>query len=254
MQNLRIAAAQSASVPGDIAANVERHLAMARAAADASVSFLLFPELSLSGYEPDHMVDCMLAPDDARIAPFRALARQAQMTIVLGAPVAPEAEGKPAIGAINCLPDGTATVYRKRFLHAGEEAFASAGTTDVHLLDAGGTPLSLAICADTVNPQHAQWAHEAGAQIYAAGVVWSGKGYVLDARLMQHYAATHGLATLVANHAAPTGGYVSAGGSAFWKPGGELMGAAPEQGQALLIAERQSGEWSCRCERMEAQR
>lgn len=246
MPHLRIAAAQSASIAGDIPANVEHHLVLARAAAREGVSFLLFPELSLTGYELQQMHGCILAPDDARLAPLRDVARQAHMTMVLGAPLAPLEGDKPGIGAICCHPDGSTTSYRKRFLHGGEEAFASPGVADGHLFHVGSEPVSLAICADTVHPEHAQWAARAGASLYAAGVLWSRKGYAADAALMQQYAATHGLAVLVANHATPTGGYASAGGSAFWKPGGQLLGVAADQGSALLIAHRQGDAWSCR--------
>ena len=44
---LRIAAAQSPSVPGDVARNVLIHLAFVRVAASEGVQVLLFPELSL---------------------------------------------------------------------------------------------------------------------------------------------------------------------------------------------------------------
>lgn len=245
MQNICIAAAQSASLPGDILANVEHHLELARAAACESVSFLLFPELSLTGYELQRMQDCIVLPSDPCLQALKDLACHAGMTIVLGAPVEPKVGDKPAIGAICCHPDGTTSIYRKRFLHVGEEAFASPGTDNVHLVRVNDEPLSLAICADTVNPQHPRWAREAGAKIYAAGVLWSRGGYAADATLMQQYAASHGFAALVANHAGPTGGYASGGGSAFWAPGGQLLGVAPDQEPALLIARRQGGEWAC---------
>lgn len=46
-----IAAAQSISVPLDVAANVREHLALVQAAAEHGVQWLVFPELSLTGYE-----------------------------------------------------------------------------------------------------------------------------------------------------------------------------------------------------------
>lgn len=48
---LRIAAAQSASVPGDIAQNVAHHVQFGTLAAKRGVQLLVFPELSLTGYE-----------------------------------------------------------------------------------------------------------------------------------------------------------------------------------------------------------
>lgn len=46
-----IAAAQSISRPGDIEANVREHLRFITAAHAARVQMLVFPELSLTGYE-----------------------------------------------------------------------------------------------------------------------------------------------------------------------------------------------------------
>ena len=49
----KIAAAQVASVRGDIEANVATHAAAIQAASERHVSVLVFPELSLTGYELD---------------------------------------------------------------------------------------------------------------------------------------------------------------------------------------------------------
>src|SRR5262249_42743510 len=53
MSEFKIAAAQFASVRGDLAGNILTHAAAIAAAADQRVSVLVFPELSLIGYEPD---------------------------------------------------------------------------------------------------------------------------------------------------------------------------------------------------------
>ena len=53
MSNFKIAAAQVASVRGDIARNIAAHAAAIEAAANHDVSVLVFPELSLTGYEPE---------------------------------------------------------------------------------------------------------------------------------------------------------------------------------------------------------
>ena len=53
MSHFRIAAAQVASVCGDVVQNIAIHAAAIEAAAKQDVSVLIFPELSLTGYEPD---------------------------------------------------------------------------------------------------------------------------------------------------------------------------------------------------------
>jgi predicted amidohydrolase len=45
----------------------------------------------------------------------------------------------------------------------------------------------------------------------------------------------------MANHGAPSGGYVTAGKSAFWGPDGALVAQAPGPGEYLVIAEQRDG-------------
>lgn len=52
MTALIIASAQTCSIAGDLAANIQRHLALMVAAAEHGVQLLVFAELSLTGYEP----------------------------------------------------------------------------------------------------------------------------------------------------------------------------------------------------------
>ena len=240
----RIAAAQSISVPGQVPANVQAHLAMVRAAAQQGVQLLVFPELSLTGYEPALAADLVLGADDAVLAPLLEAARTTGMALVVGAPAAPVVPGgKPAIGAWVFEADGRAALYRKRHLHPGEEQFASAGSEDAHVRPLAGQPTALAVCADTTHLEHAQAARDGGALLYACGSVISEGGYAKDAAQLQGYASDLGLAVLMANHGAPTGGYACAGRSAFWAPGGEPVVAAPGLGACLVVAARQGGAW-----------
>lgn len=247
-----LAAAQSASVPQDVRANVAKHLAFARAAAERSVSLLLFPELSLTGYELASLAACIVDPEDEELFPLRGISRQARMTVVVGASVASESGDKPSIGAICMHPDGSLTTYRKRFLHGGEEAFAAPGSVNAFSIELSDERLSLAICADTVGQDHPRWARQAGATVYAAGVLWSRSGYDADAALIKSHCALHGFAGLVANHASPTGGYQAAGKSAFWAAGGELLCTAPPESPALLVARKSGNDWTCSCEMIDA--
>lgn len=241
---LCIAAAQSISAPGDVQANVQTHLSMAHAAARHGVQLLVFPELSLTGYEPALVAGLVLDADDAMLAPLRHAARTAGMALVVGAPVAPVVAGdKPAIGAWVFEADGSAFLYRKRYLHPGEEQFASAGSEDFHVRPLAGQPTALAVCADTTHSEHALAARDGGAALYACGSVISEGGYAGDSGQLQGYAANLRLAVLMANHGAPTGGYTCAGRSAFWAPGGEQVAAAPGAGACLVIASRHGGAW-----------
>lgn len=242
MTDLDLCAAQYCAVAGDLDANIDRHLQFMRLAAGHGIDFLLFPELSLTGYEPSQACELAQAPDGTRLQPLRDLAMQSAMTTVVGGPVRLPESAAIFIGAWVFAADGSCTVYTKQHLHAGEEAVFSAGT--------GGEPLSIAceqialsICADFTQASHPRAAAHAGAGVYATSVLISENGYSHDSALLKGYATTNAFGVLMANHGGPTGGWTSAGRSTFWSPDGERVVSAEGAGDCLVIARRREGVW-----------
>ena len=244
MTAIRIAAAQSISIAGDIAANVQTQLKFVEVASQANVDLLIFPELSLSGYELTLLQECLLHPEDIRLTALRDMAVKAKMTVVVGASVAAENGTAPAIGAITFFPDGRYSVYLKQHLHPGEELYATSSNAASRTDALSGESYALAICADTAHEAHAADAAKAGASLYLTGVLVSEAGYAADSAKMQRYAASLGLGVLMANHGGRSGGYVSAGKSAFWAPGGKLIVQAPGTGSVLVVATNSSDSWA----------
>jgi len=238
---MRIAAAQTPSVAGDIAANLATHLRFIAAAQAQRVQLLVFPELSLCGYELPLLRQCALAPDDARLAPLRAAAADANMTIIVGAPLMDDGAAQLCIASITFRPDGSVATYRKQYLHAGEEVHAQPGPHGAQVHALHGQRYVEAICADTAHPEHARAAADAGATLYVAGVLISNGGYEADAALLRRCAEEHRMTVLMANHGAPSGGYTCAGKSAIWAPGGALIAQAEGPGDYLIIAEENKG-------------
>ena len=236
---ITIAAAQSTSIPLDIAANVLEHLRFIEAAADLGVQWLVFPELSLTGYELVAMPELVLHAEHMLLAPLCEASRRTGMAMTVGAPVDANST-LPAIGAITLRPDGQHSVYRKFHLHEGEKAFASPGLAAVHLQTIGATRIASAICADTNAPSQAASAAQAGADVYAAGVLTSETGYAAEAPLWQGYARDHRMAVVIANHGGPSGNYVSAGKSAIWDADGRCIASATGLGDWLVMATPES--------------
>lgn len=236
------AAAQCSVHAGDTTENIRRHLLFMSAARRHGVQFLVFPELSLSGYEPT-LADVLAQEiDTSLIRPLRLFAREAKMTTVVGLPLRSKTHEKPLIAAFVLHADGALTVHTKQYLHTGEAQYFSAGEGG-NLLQIGDIPLALSICADFSQPAHAAAAAAAGARLYAASVLIGDSGYSTDSALLQNYAETHHMAVLMANHGGPSGGWAAAGRSTFWDEDGHVVSATSGPGDHLLIVSKDSDKW-----------
>jgi predicted amidohydrolase len=210
-------------------------------AAEHGVRLLVFPELSLTGYERALARANAVSPDDRVLYPLRQLAERTGMTVVAGAPIR-NGNGELNIAAFAFRPDGSASTHTKQHLHPGEETVFTAGLGGPTLTVEGAT-IALAICADTSHPLHAANAAARGAQVYAAGVLIGEKGYATDAALLKQYAMEHRMAVLLANYSGTSGGWVSAGKSAIWSEDGAVVAASAGAGEALVIGRKRDGQW-----------
>jgi predicted amidohydrolase len=241
---LIIAAAQSGSVPGDIPGNVAVHLRFGTAAAKCGVHLLVFPELSLTGYEPALAGSCAVGLDDPRLDSLRQLSEDANMTVVAGAPVR-NSENQLHITALVFRPDGSGLVYTKEYLHSGEE--------EVFRARDGGR------CASRRGYQY--WlGHLRGYESPAASRRRRGsRGERLRRR---RFATGEGLrrgrcafkqlcfgaqdGRLMSNHSGPSGGWVSAGKSAIWSEDGGLVAASAGTDEGLIVGGKEHGVWKGR--------
>jgi predicted amidohydrolase len=248
MENFTFALAQSASVPGDVRTNVAEHVRWIEAAAAQGVQLLVFPELSLSGYEPALAQQAAIEEDDPALRPLRVASLMTGVTVIAGAPLRDTAGGKPFIAALIFQPDGEVIVQCKQHLHPGEDAAFQAAQHPGQLgrtLEMQGQRIALAICADFSHASHAAAAAQAGATLYIASALVSEGGYAADAAMLEGYARSHPMAVALANHGADTGGWKSAGKSALWGQGANLLVQAPA-GEAMMIATCDAGSWSAR--------
>jgi predicted amidohydrolase len=227
-----VAVAQSSSAAGDIETNVARHVDFVRIAADSSVQLLVFPELSLTGYELDIAKTHVIAPEDKRLDPLRRIAAESQMTIVAGAPIL---NAQLHIGAFIFHPDGSVSTYTKQHVHESEQHVFTSGPGGPPIRVAEAT-VALGICADASHPEHAASAASSGADIYAVGVMITEEEYARKAGLMAKYAAVHGMIVMMANYSGTTGGWKSGGKSAIWGTDGTLLAMSTGTDEEIVLS------------------
>lgn len=245
----KIAAAQINTVAGNIDENLKRHIAAIEFAIQHGVSAIIFPELSLIGYEPQLATDMAMHTSDTRLETLRERAKSNQIEISVGAPLAMP-NGKPGLGAIIVSADGSIHTYNKMHLGGSEPQFFQPGNAP-YLLDVQGTKVGVAICADASQESHPGNYARTGSQVYAAGVFLNSEWYETDCPRLAAYSSRFGMLVMMANHAKTVGTYSSVGKSAAWAPDGRLLAQAHGTEECLVIATREASDWSAAIERLD---
>jgi predicted amidohydrolase len=236
---MRICAAQLGAVRGDIAANVGRHLAIVDLAASQGADLVLFPELSLTGYEPTLAGELATDADDPRLEAFQSLADARGIIIGVGLPT--RSKSGPQVSLVVFRPLERRLTYSKQRLHADELSWFSSGDEQL-VIDAGGHRLAPAICFESLQPEHAAAVADLGADTYLASVAKPHRSVVVA---HQHYpviARRHSMIVLMANCVGPCDDFVAAGRSAAWTERGRLAAELSEKDEGIVLIDTTSGE------------
>jgi predicted amidohydrolase len=234
---LTVAVAQPACVPYDVAANA---LAHASAIREAGTRVVVFPELSLTGYELDAPA---VAPDDPRLRPIIEACADAGSVALIGSPV-PSAEtsaggsGDRCIGILAVDASGARIAYRKMWLGGAETGLFASGDQP-SVIDVDGHRLGLAVCRDTGIPQHAIDTVALGIDAYVAGVLEAEEDGAVPGERSARIARDHGVWVAIASFAGSTGGgYDRAAGRSIIRSadGSVAAEAGPEVGAIARAA------------------
>lgn len=244
-----IAVAQTCPHSGDVSKNIREHLRLAELAVAHGAKIVVFPELSLIGYELPLGKSLAFQEDDPRLSPLVAVAVAQGATLVVGAPV----QLGPAlyIGALILSPNGTVDVYTKHRLGAfpaeayvdscdgrnippAEATVFQPGSRNP-LIQTKNTVAAVAVCADIGDSGHPQRVAELGANTYLASMFVIPSDFVGEETKLKRYAVQHGMMTALANFGGPSGGLRSAGRSSIWSEHGELLVRLDETGSGIAV-------------------
>jgi predicted amidohydrolase len=248
-----IAAAQTIPKRGDVAANLEGHIRLIQAAADRHVRLLVFPELSLTGYELDVANDLAFTDGDLRLRPLIQLATSCNMVFLVGAPV--RIGAALHIGAFIVFPDGSVDLYTKHRLGAFPPDLSPDGVVppaEATVFQPGnlnplvrfdGHTAAVAVCADIGRSSHPREAADRGAKTYLASMFVIPQDLEQDTARLSSYAAEYSMTVVFANYGGPSGGLPSGGRSAIWSERGELLVRLEATGWGLAVAAETDGGW-----------
>jgi len=227
---MKIAAAQIKPTKGAIQQNIQKHKQLIELAVSNEVDYIFFPELSITGYEPELAQDLAVAPDDSLFEPFQEFADQHHITIGVGMPT--RYQSGVRISMLIFQPSSPRQCYSKQYLHSDEMPYFTSGDSQVYLAN---NQIGLAICYEISIPEHALAIHQNGAAFYVASVAKTADGMEAANIRLPEVARSYGMTTLIANCIGYCDNFESSGNSAIWNREGVLLGQLESNVEGVLI-------------------
>ena len=234
---MKICAAQTRPVKGDIESNIEDHLHIIEHANSFSSDIIIFPELSLTGYEPTLARDLALSQDDQRLDIFQEIANKSDLKIGVGAPI--QTTYGLHISMVIFRPWCPRKIYSKEHLHEDELPYFYKGRNESPLLD-NQSAVGLAICYELSQPQHTRKIMESKAGIYVSSVAKTARGMAEASLTLRAISVDNSIPVMVANCIGLCDGEVCGGHSAVWN-NGQLITRLNDKDAGILVFDTQSG-------------
>ncbi|GAA4469317.1 carbon-nitrogen hydrolase family protein [Nibrella saemangeumensis] len=229
---MKLCIAQTRPAKGDMPQNTVAHIRFIDLAIANGADLIIFPELSITGYEPELAAELATTPEDSRFDIFQQISDTRQVTIGIGVPT--RTEQGICIGLVIFQPGQPRHLYSKKYLHPDEEPFFVSGETTTGLIG-GNASIALAICYEISVPEHSENAHKQGAGVYIASVAKSVAGVEKAVDTLSHIASRYSMPVLMANCIGPCDNFEAGGKSAVWNSKGELAGQLSDTHEGILV-------------------
>jgi predicted amidohydrolase len=236
---MKICISQAKPLKGDIENNIENHKRMIQVAVSENADLIVFPELSVTGYEPDLAKNLAIDANDAILNDFQTISDAENISIAVGMPT--RSEKGINISLIFFQPHQDRLVYSKKYLHADEEPFFAHGE-NFPILNLKGKKIAPVICYELFAPEHFAEAHKNNAEIYLASVAKTAGGMERAAHRLSEIARNHAIPVLISNSVGYSDNFLSAGKSAVWDSSGNLLKQLDDENEGLLIFDTEKQE------------
>ena len=229
---MKIGVVQTRPITGDIQANIANHKQWIERAVTDGAELIIFPELSLTGYEPTLAKELATDQDDPRFDDLQALSDANGITIGVGVPT--NNEKGICISMLLFQPHRARHVYSKSYLHPDEEAFFVRGHSTPQL-QVKQTNIALAICYEISVPEHLESALKSGPGMYVASVAKFVTGINQALERLSSVARDSSMAVLMSNCVGFADGGQCAGKTSVWNNRGALLGQLNDSNEGMLL-------------------
>jgi predicted amidohydrolase len=236
---MKISVAQTRPVKGNISANIEAHIKLIDLAVSYKSDSIFFPELSITGYEPELAKELATNQDDKNFNSFQEISNKNKITIGIGMPT--KANSGIKISMLIFQPDAPRQTYSKQQLHSDEFPYFVNGDKQI-VLTVANKKIAPAICYESLQINHSDDAHMLGAEIYLSSVAKTQNG--ID-KAMTHYPAIAkklSMPVLMSNCVGYCDNFLSVGKSSVWTKQGILAGQLDDKSEGIIIFDTETEE------------
>lgn len=236
---MKICVAQTRPFKGDIRKNIDAHKKLINLAVSYLADVIVFPELSLTGYEPELAKGLATNQDDCIFDTFQEISDTNKITISVGMPT--KTISDILISMIIFQPHKPRQTYSKQNLHQDEFAYFTKGKHQL-FLTVDNTKIAPAICYESLVPEHFERAFEGGAEMYIASVAKSAAGVEKAFKRFPEIAGKYSMPVLMANCVGPCDNFESVGKTSIWNRKGRLVGQLNGVSEGILIIDTNTEE------------
>ena len=236
---MKICVAQTRPVKGDIQSNIDNHKKLIDLAVSNGADTIIFPELSLTGYEPKLSKELATNQDDSRFDDFQRITDSKHITIGAGMPT--RSNSGILISMIIFQPHKPRQTYSKQYLHSDEYPYFVSGQRQAILIE-NKNKTAIAICYELSVPEHSEDAHKSGAKIYIASVAKSVDGVEKAVKSLSAIASKYSMTVLMSNCVGQCDGFECGGKTSIWNNKGLLTGQLNDTNEGILIIDTDTQE------------
>lgn len=236
---MKICIAQTKPIKGNVSANSEAHIRLIELALTLHTDAIFFPELSLTGYEPELAKKLAINQNDTCLNIFQETSDKHNINIGLGLPTAKESIIR--ISMIVFQPNKPRKTYSKQQLHSDEFPYFEKGDGQL-IIKCNDKNIAPAICYESLQPEHCQNAFKLGANVYLASVAKSANGVEKAFEYYLKLAKQFAMPVLMANCVGYCDNFLSVGQSAVWTKEGKLAGHLDDKNEGILLFDTETEE------------
>lgn len=236
---MRICIGQTMPIKGEIEKNIDNHLKFIKSAIEKKANIIVFPELSLMGYEPELARQLATTMNDTRLDKLQYISDTNNIIICVGLPT--KINNNIFISMIIFQPCKERLTYSKQYLYPTEVGIYNAGNNPL-VINFDNNIIAPAICYELSNPEHSKTANNKNANIYIASVLNSVTGVDNDIKKLSEISKRYKMTTFMANYVGQSGGYECAGKSSVWNNTGDLIAQLDNKNEGLLVYDTETNE------------